>query len=396
MQVDIGFGGLQDAISRLREMDRLTASIARNMRGASAGAGGVAQSAGGAASSSVGLGGRLSALAATGGGAMLGRVAGQALGGGAVAGMAGAAAGLVTAAAGPLGLAVGAAGTAITTFSSLLQDASKSVGEFNRATTTTGGTAAQTAAIAAMGIAPGQQAGAAAQLREQLAHDPIAIMMGQRAGVGFQLPRPFGETNEAKLLETFQKGIRALVDTGKAEDALRVARVFNLESMVEEAMVSRRIRDARDADAQTQAEIYGRNAQTFRDFESQGNRAAAAFANLGVAIGGQFAPAVDRAMGQIAETVNGLANLVNRLNLDPTMKGTAWEGLYSRLEEQQRQQNPQHAQDKNTAALNENTTALKNVSTGPRASGSFPAELRGRKVAEDMEQDRVKLGVFGN
>jgi hypothetical protein len=423
MEINLGFTGLDAAVRRMRELEQAAGGVARNVNAAGGGGAG----AGPAARAAAAERGFMRAYAGNDPAAMfdaevrvlrsrqsleraqrllnperssIGQRLAQAIstsrfGAGGVMPLVGRTAAIIggEAAAGPIGLAVAGATLAINTFSSVIHDATQTVGEFRRAATVTGGTAAQTASIAAMGVAPGQQGAVAAGLRQQLSTNPMAIMLAQRIGLGFQLPRPFGTANEAQLLQTFQKGIRGLVDLGKAEEALRIAREFGLESLIDEAKVTRRIRDQRDTEAQVTGRLIEENAQRFRDFDAQSSRFGEALDRLKIQIGGELVPAAGEAKGALATFLDWLRRF-REWQTDPEeiFTGQTGRGAPAQTPEGR----AAAAQKANTDAVNENTTALKNVSTGPRASGTFPAELRGRGVAELLEKDRVKLGVFGN
>jgi hypothetical protein len=425
MEISLGFTGLDAAVRRMRELEQASGGVARNLRAAGGGtsAGPMAR----AAAAQQGLGAALAggdpgaifdaqvrALRAQQsveraqrllGGSSWGQrvsnlVSTTRFGGGGALGGAMPLVGRTAAAvggealAGPLGIAI----AAVSAFAAVLNSATGAAGEFRRATTLTGGTAAQTAAIAAMGIAPGQQAGAAAGLREKLSTSGSAVMFAQRfLGIGPQMPRGFGgEVNEARLLELAQKRLRGLVDEGRVTEALIVARELNLEGMLDEAMVTRRLRDARDRDAAAQSKVFEANAQVFRDLESETTRAGMAISTLGVAIAGLAAPSVTEAAGNLADFVNRFRDF-RQWQLDIVKNAPAWLGGGGG-KGQTPEEKAAAAQEKNTEALDNNTRMMRDTMAGggPLAQGALPAHARGPGAARAMELDRFKLGVFGN
>jgi len=64
-------------------------------------------------------------------------------------------------------------------------------------------------------------------LRQRLGSDPMAMMAGNRLGLGFTPGRPWGPTNEARILSRALEGLRQITD---AEEQLRLARMLGIAS----------------------------------------------------------------------------------------------------------------------------------------------------------------------
>lgn len=432
MEINLDFGGLSDAVRRMRELEQATAGVARQARAAQGSVGGAgplarAQAAQQGLASAIagggntfdaqvralraqqsleraqrllnppgppGFGQRVSSLISTtrfgGGGALggamplVGRTA-AAIGG--------------EVASGPIGMLLAAASGAVAAFTAVMNTATQAVGEFRRAATMTGGTAGETARIGAFGVRPGDQAGAAAGLRQALSSDPMAMMLAQRSlGIGPQMPRGLGQVNEAKLLELTLRRLRGLVAEGRALEALEVARALNLDAYLGELKVSERLFQAKMKDARLTEEIMGRNAARMREMEGQASRVTTAWENLAASMAGSVAPGI--------ENLNeGLANFLNQAiegleELRGKEKGNWFMELFRPpfLAGSDGGTPAEKAQKENTEAVNANTRmwAQGIHGGGPLARGAVPSALRGQALEQALQDRRLSLGVFGN
>lgn len=133
-----------------------------------------------------------------------------------------------------------AASAVLGSFAAALKSAQDRV----EAVSQSGGTAGQVAALSALGIAPGRQAALAAGLRERLAAGGPAAAEGARQGLGVQLPRPFGNTNEADLLLKAVQRLRGM-EAGSAQQ-LKTARLFGMEGQLSRINVGGAVRQRQD------------------------------------------------------------------------------------------------------------------------------------------------------
>jgi hypothetical protein len=432
MEINLGFTGLDAAVRRMRELEQAAAGVARNLQGGGGGGGGAAAGpVARAAAAQRGLAGaqaggdpgaifdaqvrairaqqsveraqrllsggpnfqeRLRSFVSTtrfGGGGGGGLGGAMPLVGRTAALFGGEAAAAMT---GPLGLAVAGAAAAITAFGSLVSDAGQAVGEFRRGMVVTGGTPGETARLAAMGIAPGQQGAAAASLRERLVSGPRAQAAAQRIGLALPGHRLSGEVNEARGLAQALELLRVTGRLRGAEEQLREARELGLEAHLDELRVSERVWRARQGTAAVQGDIMERNAQQFRDLDAESARAAAAMDALKTSIGGLVAPQVEYGKRLTADFLTGAAYVVDKLKPPES----AWEKSLRAMEE--KQGGAEAATKENTEALRASTRMIEEgiFGGGERARGAIPSALRGRLVAEGIEGERLKLGVFGN
>lgn len=387
MEIDINFGGLADAVRRMRELEQATAGVARQAQAAAAAGFGPGTGRGG--------GGvrprppdtfarRLTQLISTtrfgAGGVMplVGRVA--ALGGAEMAG--------------PIGMAI----AAVSAFTHVMNSATQSVGEFNRAATMTGGTAAQTAGIAALGIRPGEQAAAAAGLRQALSSDPLAIMLSQRSlGIGQQMPRGYGQVNEAVLLQNFLKGLREMIKTGREAEALELARAAGMEQYIDRLKVSNQLFKEQIRDAGMTTQLMEQNSAAMREFQGEAGRVSSAFDDLKNSIAGQMAPEASKMAGDVADAIRAIIRF-REAQLDWIKGLPDWAKKLFGAPNLGEKSDPQDATQKNTEAINENTRAMKQgvLAGGPLTKGAVPEGIRGQLMDEQLKGAGLNLGVFGN
>ncbi len=196
-------------------------------------------------------------------------------GGGAAAGV------MVAEALLPVALAATAAAGSIKMMDAAVEAATRELRQLRQAVAMSGGTTGEVSRLAGMGIPdiPGQSAA----LRERLATDPMAMAAGQRVGIGYQMPRPFGTANEAELLLKALEGLRQIRD---AEEQLRVARALGLEGMIDQIRVSDDVWQAMKADAALRAQIANpAYQQAARDFDAELRRLQTNFKSLEMVVG---------------------------------------------------------------------------------------------------------------
>lgn len=202
-------------------------------------------------------------------GGILGGGGGAAAGAGGVAG----ALGSVAAMAGPVGLVVAGLELAKLTVDAFIDGLKASVAElttFRENLNRTGGTQSDVAQLTAFGL--GSQAGGlAANLRQRLATDPMAMAFGARLGLGPRVAGPFGKVNEADDLVKAIEGLRRI---SNRDERIRIARATGTEDLLKIADVSEGVFSQMKEDAITLGKVMDpKGAQAAVDLAAQWGRA---------------------------------------------------------------------------------------------------------------------------
>lgn len=369
-----------------------------------------------------GAAGALSDFILPGGGAGAGGA-----GGAAVASEAsGAAAGLgaVAAAAGPAAIAMAAVFTVEKAWEAQLKAAQSEVVRF---TTTmhaavtdimslrdagmlSGGSRREIAGLTAMGLNPGEVAGRAAALRERLSSDPFAMAAGNHVGVGYRMPRPFGDTDEAGDLMQAIEGLR------RSEDKLRDARALGLEWALRYVSVSDRVWQSMKRDTEMREGLLSRTgiSQDAADLNAQWDRLGGTMEMLKDAAAAPYLKDFGKAIGFVADTVGvgakfisehgkefrAIVDLVNPVIgvFDLAAKGLA------HLSEQPlikaalqaanggRHDDPQQEANKR---LNDIYQVLRDIhGGGERSRGAISPAQRAAQARNDIKDQAQRLGAF--
>jgi len=274
--------------------------------------------------------------------------------------------------AGPAGLVVGGGVAALAGFITAMRQATATVDAFGQAMRLTGGTAADVAGIRRFGGEPG----AAGAFRQRIATDPMAMMFA--AGLGVRaLPRPFGGTNEAALMQRAERQIAAMTN---AEERLRYERELGLENVERYVNLSPALNNILDIN-QKNAEQLGKNAAAANELTIASEQLTVAWQNL-------TAPAAARGMGAIARNFESLAALLQGQGL-----GRALEILGGGAPDQA------DATRENTKALDKNTQAIGaylqpgQYGGGPYSRAAMPGMWSGDYLARQAEQGALSRGI---
>ena len=322
--------------------------------------------------------GKLSGGRNTGGGVNIQQMGAYGLssvtgGGSAGGGAAGMNLGAMAKAAGPIGMVVGgmvAAGFALKGFADIAQLGARSIQELSDAASQLGGTSAEVAGLRGLGVSPGQAGGLGSGLRSRLSSDPFAQAVG-----GFALPGHLTGQSDAPLLEAQMKRLRSLRDEGKLLEMVRQERVLGLETMHEELMASKAMRNLRGKDAVVGKQFGARWSQEDRSDWAVSQKRLRESMDM---IGERMQQNVAFFMTPIN---NGLANLAQ------------WFATTGITVGGNKSTNTPIAQ--NTSAIEELTKVLSQVvGGGPRARGALsPAQKAA--VMRGMDWDAARnLGAF--
>lgn len=304
---------------------------------------------------------------------------------------------------GPLGLAAGA----LLGFTASVQRAAAAASEFGNARLMSGGTNAQIGALGAMGVPAGEIAGRAAALRERLSTDPYAMMFGGRVGLGPRLGRPFGNVNEAGDLQTGYQKLRNL--RNNPDEQLRTARALDMDDQLNRLNVSDRYWNSQERSGRVSARVFDdRFQQDSRDFQSGMGTAGEGIKNVNGAL-------IKGAVGFFANVARGYGDWLNdtaktieddrspqprffwrprsadahvtrdkdgrfRLSMPPAPGDASPGGKADPVKA---------ATDKNTAAIQDLTVAIKTIlNGGPRGTNAILPAL-------ENEQNREAMRVLG-
>lgn len=147
-------------------------------------------------------------------------------------------------------------------------EAARRLSDFAAARLVSGGSNSTFAALGSMGFSPGEAAARARAFREYLASNPMAMAAGLSRGIGAQLPREFGGTDdEARLFLAGLVALRAEFEKSEA-GARRLARQWDADDLLSRVAVSARQWRHQLRDAQRNAEIMSRGQQDAVDFQS--------------------------------------------------------------------------------------------------------------------------------
>jgi len=312
---------------------------------------------------------------------------------------------------GAAGLGVAGAAAAVGAFTLAVKGAVERLNEFGAAMRLSGGSAGDVAGIARFGFTGAGGAGAAEQFRQRIATDPMAMMFAARHGIR-ALPEPLGTVNNAAVLKQGVDALRGITD---AEERLRTARVFGLESALKYIDVSPRVNELLDQTVALEKNIA----------ESGGARAAndlsVSLDTLGRRLGDLEAVALPGVINKLNELIDTAARLSNRgsggaamdilsqqLNpFDPNFWRSKnpfnrqfWTGLP--------EQGGSDPQAKHRDALEANTKALKEHQEAMRAffqpgqygggrytQSGMPTGWSGDFLARQMESGALSKGIPG-
>jgi hypothetical protein len=295
-------------------------------------------------------------------------------------------------------------------FSDSMVDAARVAGEFGRAGLMSGGSPGTIGQLTAMGLPAGQIAGTAAGLRQRLSSDPFAMMAG-----GFQLPRPFGGADEAKLLQEKIEDLRVTKLLFGAEAQLVKARMLGLDGMLDLINVSQFVQDEQKKAADLNKDIFDeRYLQSARDFNASQTQLEGAWKRLEAAFTKPFIQEATvailgwaQAVGDASKFLNQHADEFNQIafKMLEGLAGAFGQGdAVKALEDQMKgfkaandflNQN-QNATQTNTDALNKVAELLMMVvhGGGPRSRGAIPPAILAFNNRQAMQDARLDLRGF--
>lgn len=197
----------------------------------------------------------------------------------------------------------------ISTFQTFIQavsQAAKSLAEFRAAQTISGGSAGDISTLRSLGLPVSQIAGIAASVVQAMSPggDPAAIAAAVRLGMGVNLGRPFGPTNEAGRLVEVINRLAAVQDRG---ERLRLARMLDLESILPMLDVSPGIQKARKGDAGVSGAVGKMFGQSGQNAMASVQRVMDNFQTALMAMGGAALPPIINGLNALADALRQLA-----------------------------------------------------------------------------------------
>lgn len=319
---------------------------------------------------------------------------------------------------GPVGIALATAAVAIISFATATAKAAEAANDFARAFMSTGATGPEAARLSTLGGALGisnQQMGAmASSFARALASDPaLAAIHGISNPLG---NTPFGKLDQAQLLLQAMRLIRTL----PADQAIRFARQYGLESMLGARNLSGATMVRLGRDAQTQSRVF--NPQ----FLQQAQEFATATSRLGEALTNLLASVSGPMLQDMMKFFNGLADVLNQaaewfaghqgfvklyydfwhslagIMMDPLNPSSYTSAMRKLQEDTRNLTDPKKmGQEEHTRAVRENTDTLKEqiaamkgvFGGGARARGAYPM-AGGMQWNNPAIRESIQLGAF--
>ena len=307
-------------------------------------------------------------------------------------------------------LGLGIAKTAVQEFVKAVNEGAQALREHRAALIASGGTNGEISRLTSYGIAPGQIAGLADQLRQRLSYgsgDVHALMAGGRAGLGPQVdPRLGGSQNNAGLLERATDYLYNLREQAGAERQLLEARRLGLEGLLDTINVSRRVHEEQKRDAELRARLFTpEQLQGARDYQAELERLRANAQLLTATATSEGLRDFTQGLGNLATGLGWAAERMEELNSSTNgfAKGTVrliQESLQpwwvtavqdAGLGGKPKQSAAKSDADKVVGKLDEIKGVLKEglLRGGPEATASLPVGLHGEALRQGL-----KLGLI--
>lgn len=289
---------------------------------------------------------------------------------------------------GGAGLAFAGAAAGVAALAMATRAATENLNQFGEAMRLSGGTAADVAGIGRFGFRGAAGAGAAAGFVQRISvgGDPMAQMYAARYGLGGRLGRPFGQVNEA---QTLRQGVEVLRGITDAEERLRVARVFQLESALKYLDISPQIERTLEAQRRLEEQIAGGDAV----------RAANDLDVSLEALGQSFR---DLASVLLPPVIQGLTQVTNALN-PAAYKGFSFRRLWENAmggSDLPGGIDYQESMDRHTDALQRHADKMEDVALQPGiygggagTSAAAPGGWSGDYLARQMQSGALGRGV---
>lgn len=272
--------------------------------------------------------------------------------------------------------------TALAALAAATVGAAQRLSEFGQATAQTGGTAGQVSLgrtlMGALGLDPGGFTGLAANLRNRIANDPLAMAEAGRAGIR-ALPREFGTANEAKILVDIIKSIQA---SGSQRAATQMANRYGMPELAAAFQVPPDAIKRAEEFAKQVGDTYTTDATTkARDFNLLLEQVKEGFGALVVTVG---AP---------------LLSVINSILKAGPMLADALGAAFIPGYQAHGQKKPETIQEQQLAAQKQAVEELKVLRQGifgggQRASGAIPPGLRGDALEHALRAHAIRLGAF--
>jgi hypothetical protein len=309
---------------------------------------------------------------------------------------------------GPFAAAIGAVSIAATGFAKAVQEASRNLNELGEAARLTGGGGRDVGQLGAFGLRGGAAAGAAAGFQGRISGgDPFATMIAQQHGF-FNLPRPFGDVNEAKGLAAALTYLRGIRDEGQR---LREARVLGLEGELRYINVSERLYRLRQDQAVIEERLINSGAaRGANELAIATETAKDAWSNLISDLGTPFVAGLAEDFKDLAGGIQAAQNAwdqpgvfariseaFDNVQKDLENAGLAahnWIARLLHLPESQGDPEDEGAKAtrENTEAINKMTGVLKGPVLGPRGAAAIPPGYTGQQLRQIIESGAMRRG----
>jgi hypothetical protein len=271
--------------------------------------------------------------------------------------------------------------------------ASENLRQFSQAAFTSGGTIEETARLKTLGGSLGMSAGDMAQMARGFAQavgtDPLAGGVAAQHGVYDYDPRGvYGNTDKAGELT---KAIQIIMNDKSDSDAIRLARLWNIEGALALRNLSEGTRGMLAIDAKISAQVNDKQSQRqAQEFYTNLQRAGDGLENLLAAGIEPLIPILTEFIGLFATIVQGLSGALKWVN-----QYTTWGMMAKGLDAAH---SPTRALDANTHATIQNTAVIMGHTRaiyggGSRAQKIIPTGWGGYPLQKGLQDGSLRMGA---